>query len=326
MYGCKRSRRWTAGIVAAAAIGLVGSACSSAAGKAGTPAAAAAETAATTATTMAPMTTTTDEAYGSTPPTTAPSVNAIAGELAKARAATARYATDLDAAKADGYRIITPMMTDMGYHFLNPSVQGFDVEKPPILVYERTGDAWQLAALEWIFPEQPATPPLDGASYGRSARPATTTTAPSCSTDAQASARRRSPDTGSPFVFWHPPLVTMHVWIWYPNPDGLFASMNPLIAPVRRSCPQATPATAPCSSAGTSRTAPEVDVGLADRGVHALADGPVAWVSKNEPIDRATESLPGAPSVQLRCNCVTGSLLVVTRAPRAAAARSDRIS
>ena len=91
---------------------------------------------------------------------------AIAGDLAKARVATARYATDLDAAKADGYRIITPMMTDMGYHFLNPSVQGFDVEKPPILVYERAGDAWQLAALEWIFPEQPATPPLEGASYG----------------------------------------------------------------------------------------------------------------------------------------------------------------
>jgi hypothetical protein len=32
-------------------------------------------------------------------------------------------------------------------------------------------------------------------------------------------------------VFWHADLVTLHVWIWYPNPDGLFASMNPLIAP-----------------------------------------------------------------------------------------------
>jgi hypothetical protein len=23
--------------------------------------------------------------------------------------------------------------------------------------------------------------------------------------------------------------VTMHMWIWYPNPDGLFAGTNPLL-------------------------------------------------------------------------------------------------
>jgi hypothetical protein len=26
--------------------------------------------------------------------------------------------------------------------------------------------------------------------------------------------------------------VTMHVWLWYPNPSGLFASYNPLIKPL----------------------------------------------------------------------------------------------
>jgi hypothetical protein len=31
--------------------------------------------------------------------------------------------------------------------------------------------------------------------------------------------------------FWHPDLVTLHVWLWYPNPDGLYASMNPFVAP-----------------------------------------------------------------------------------------------
>jgi uncharacterized protein (DUF58 family) len=36
---------------------------------------------------------------------------------------------------------------------------------------------------------------------------------------------------GKPFVFWHPRLVTLHVWIWYPNPDGLYASTNPLARP-----------------------------------------------------------------------------------------------
>jgi len=32
-------------------------------------------------------------------------------------------------------------------------------------------------------------------------------------------------------VFWQPPFVTMHVWLWYPNPAGLFSSTNPLITP-----------------------------------------------------------------------------------------------
>jgi hypothetical protein len=33
---------------------------------------------------------------------------------------------------------------------------------------------------------------------------------------------------------WHPDLVTMHLWLWYPNPDGVFNPTNPLIAPFDR--------------------------------------------------------------------------------------------
>ena len=65
-------------------------------------------------------------------------------QLARARLATAKYATNLRAAKADGYQIITRMIPDMGYHYLNPTIEGFDVTKPPILVYERHGRSWQL--------------------------------------------------------------------------------------------------------------------------------------------------------------------------------------
>jgi hypothetical protein len=47
--------------------------------------------------------------------------------------APAKYATDLDAAKADGYGLtITQMIPDMGHHFLNPNITDFDVTKPPI--------------------------------------------------------------------------------------------------------------------------------------------------------------------------------------------------
>jgi hypothetical protein len=59
--------------------------------------------------------------------------------------------------------IITPMIPNMGYHFLNPKISGFDVTKPPILVYVRRSDAWQLVAIEWVYPEKPATAPLEGA-------------------------------------------------------------------------------------------------------------------------------------------------------------------
>jgi hypothetical protein len=158
----------------------------------------------------------------------------LASRLASARLATARYATDLRAAKADGYQIITRMMPDMGWHFLNPAVQGFDVRKPPILVYERHGKTWQLGALEWVFPERPATPPLPGATYGSFAAACHYTDGTFVPRTVQEKCPSSSPETGAPFNFWHPDLVTLHVWLWYPNPDGLYNGTNPLIAPFNR--------------------------------------------------------------------------------------------
>jgi hypothetical protein len=29
--------------------------------------------------------------------------------------------------------------------------------------------------------------------------------------------------------------VTLHIWLWYPNPAGLYAGMNPLVAPFNES-------------------------------------------------------------------------------------------
>jgi hypothetical protein len=51
----------------------------------------------------------------------------LANQLAAGRLATAKYATNLGAAKAAGYQILTRMIPDMGWHFLNPAVQGFDL-------------------------------------------------------------------------------------------------------------------------------------------------------------------------------------------------------
>lgn len=156
----------------------------------------------------------------------------LAAKLALARLATAKYATDLGRAKADGYRmLITQMIPNMGFHYLNPGVKGFDIRKPPILVYVKRGAAWQLGALEWVFTKLPAKPPIEGAKYGgfgAACHYADGTFVPAV---AEADCAKTSPTTKAAFTFWHPTLVTLHIWLWYPNPDGLYAGTNPLVEP-----------------------------------------------------------------------------------------------
>ena len=36
-----------------------------------------------------------------------------------------------------------------------------------------------------------------------------------------------APHTGAAFSLWHPTLRTMRVWLWAPNPHGLFTRTNP---------------------------------------------------------------------------------------------------
>jgi hypothetical protein len=158
----------------------------------------------------------------------------LAAQLAKARLATARYALNLHAAKHDGYQIITRMIPDMGWHYLNPAIQGFDVTKPAILVYERRGDTWQLGALEWVFTQTPSSPPLPGATYGSFAAACHYQDGTFAFARAQELCAKRSPETGAPFNFWHPDLVTLHVWLWYHNPAGLYSGTNPLVRPFNR--------------------------------------------------------------------------------------------
>jgi hypothetical protein len=153
----------------------------------------------------------------------------LAAKLAQARAATAGYVTNLYAAETAGYQIITKMMPEMGYHYLNPKVQGFDVTQPAILVYVRNGENWQLGALEWVWPERPASPPLEGATYGSFDAACHYKDGTFVPAAAETDCKPASPDGSSPFGFWHPKLVTMHVWLWYHNPAGLYHPTNPLV-------------------------------------------------------------------------------------------------
>ena len=157
----------------------------------------------------------------------------LARQLAKMRVATAPLVADLDAAKKAGYKQITPMMEDMGFHYLNPDITTFDPAKPPILVYTRRDGKYQLGALEWVFTKKPKTAPLKGAKYGSFPAACHYDDGTFVTASSQADCAPKS-DSGAAFFFWHPKLVTLHVWLWYANPDGLYASMNPFVGPFNK--------------------------------------------------------------------------------------------
>lgn len=161
----------------------------------------------------------------------APTPPAIAADMAAGRRATLKYLTNLAAAKAAGYRIITRMIPDMGYHFMNASVKKFNIRKPPILVYEHHGHSWQLGAFEWVFTSKPAKPPLPGARYGVFGAACHYDDGTLVYQSDSSKCAATSPQTGAAFNFWHPRLITLHLWLWYPNPAGMFNGMNPLVAP-----------------------------------------------------------------------------------------------
>ena len=155
----------------------------------------------------------------------------LAAELALARLSTAKYATNLALAKKNGYGVITQMIPDMGWHFMNPKITTFDVTKPPILVYGKRGSSWQLVAFEWVFPKKPAKPPLPGATYGSFGAACHYKDGTFVFQADQSACAPKSPQSGAAFGFWHPDLVTLHVWLWYANPSGLYSGTNPLVTP-----------------------------------------------------------------------------------------------
>ncbi len=159
---------------------------------------------------------------------TATTSAAFAKQLATLRAATAKYVDNLALAKRDGYGIITKMIPDMGYHYMNPNVKGFSLQKPAILVYEHNGSSWQLGAVEWVYTSKPASPPFPGATYGSFGAGCHYKDGSFVPAETQDACPKTAPGTGAAFNFWHPLLITLHVWLWYPNPSGIFSGTNPL--------------------------------------------------------------------------------------------------
>ena len=121
-------------------------------------------------------------------------------ELKAARKATAKYHSIRDA-EADGYFDAGIFVPQMGHHWLNLGLLQdgvFDPSAPELMVYADIGDGRKrLVAVEYAVPiTDPNTPPegFDG----------------DC----------------DHWDVYEGQLWTLHAWLWYPNPDGIFAHLN----------------------------------------------------------------------------------------------------
>src|SRR5574337_359626 len=155
----------------------------------------------------------------------------LSKRIAEIRNATRRY-LDVEQAKADGYVQMSGNEPLVGYHFYNPRITRFDDAHPSALLYIRTDGQWQLVGLEYAVPgERPTGSPFPGVAWERQlaiCRYADWQEYPSRS---RAGCPQVHPDTKSPLAAWYPDLWAIHLWLWHPNPYGLFASLNPLLAP-----------------------------------------------------------------------------------------------
>jgi len=167
------------------------------------------------------------------------SSTSVDGILAEVRQATARY-LDVERARADGFVQISGMEPRHGYHFarvdagaaIGTALAGgkLDLARPPMLLYVERQGVWQLAGVEYALPTRPATNPFPGAEWHeheaschyRDFRELPGARAGECPA--------RHPASGEPFVLWHPSFAVVHVWAWYPNPEGPFAAENPYLA------------------------------------------------------------------------------------------------
>jgi hypothetical protein len=124
---------------------------------------------------------------------------ATASLLERARAATDRY-HDVDAALAAGYEEAGPCLAlpdggGLGQHFVRTELFDADLraEEPEVLLYAPLADGrLRLVGVKYVSTDPDAT------LFGQSLLPG-------------------------------PSGPSLYVWLWQPNPDGLFAELNPLV-------------------------------------------------------------------------------------------------
>lgn len=137
---------------------------------------------------------------------------AVLKDLAKVRNATAKY-HDVELALVDGYVADPVCVPGMGIHYINYGLlmnQTPDLTKPEILLYAPTDDGLKLVGVEYMLPigepddDIPDSPPPAPNLFG---------------VDYDGPMLGHGPG--------QPPHYDLHVWVWQPNPSGMFAMFNP---------------------------------------------------------------------------------------------------
>jgi hypothetical protein len=157
-------------------------------------------------------------------------------QLARVRAATAKY-HDINAALEDGYILLAPgtcIENDQGVagihyvnvpRFVSPEL---NIEEPELLVYVPTGDGnLRLVAVEYA----------NRALYRDTRPPDTPGYRPGVFPSQQNPRPPYLEEVSGPFTLFDQPsegpifvgrwLYFLHVWVWSPNPNGMFADGNP---------------------------------------------------------------------------------------------------
>ena len=154
-------------------------------------------------------------------------------QLERARLATAKY-QDVRVAQADGYQPVGPDIPGMGVHFVQTlEPKGFDIEKPPILLYQKTPAApggYTLVGVSylWSAAEGPDGQPLDPPfpkSLAHWHRHGNICVLPNIQNPHVSESQCR--EQGGHFVAQSQWLV--HAWIWKDNPAGVFSAENPAL-------------------------------------------------------------------------------------------------
>lgn len=162
-------------------------------------------------------------------------LEATVAQLEKARRATEKY-RNVRQAEADGYRAVGPDVPGMGIHFVRIAggTSGFDIEHPPILLYEKDAAAdagYVLVGVSYLFEAeadhdgQPKSPPLPK-SLAAWHRHSDLCVLPDRSVKSQLTDEQCRAQGGrfTALTQW-----MVHAWIWKDSPAGVFSPTNPTV-------------------------------------------------------------------------------------------------
>jgi hypothetical protein len=155
---------------------------------------------------------------------------ALSRLIADIRSVTEPY-QDVHRARADGYTQVSGNVPLRGYHFTNGAITRFDYTHPSTLLYVRGDGRWQLVGVEYTVAQPSSESPFPGVAWERKLAMCRYADWQEFLSVSANGCPPTHPDTKSAFAVWYPEHRAIRLWLWYPNPYGLFARLNPLLAP-----------------------------------------------------------------------------------------------